>query len=195
MKKITKTLLCLSSVCLLAGCAKEVTADEAKAAVKKANERTPDISTVYTGVKLTTKVDTLKGTGTFGSTLKSQYEKIYGVEGTETSVELKFTTSASEIAEYRVNESLIDGLLSDLDDAMEGSNSYVKFYLDGDALSINVSIATSFAVGESALIMYSDVEYKTNADMTLSGASTHIYFNSESDSFDYKISITTEWMK
>ena len=37
MKKITKTLLCLSSVCLLAGCAREVTADEAKAAVKKAN--------------------------------------------------------------------------------------------------------------------------------------------------------------
>ena len=195
MKKITKTLLCLSSVCLLAGCAKEVTADEAKAAIKKANEKTPDISAVYTGVKLTTKVETLQGTGTFGTTMKGQYESIYGVEGTETSVELKFTTSASEIAEYRVNESLIDGLLSDLDDAMEGSNSYVKFYLDGDALSINVSIATSFAVGESALIMYSDVEYKTNADMTLSGASTHIYFNSESDSFDYKISISTEWMK
>ena len=77
MKKITKTLLCLSSVCLLAGCAKEVTADEAKAAVKKANEKTPDISTVYTGVKVKSKVETLQGTGTFGSTLKSQYEKIY----------------------------------------------------------------------------------------------------------------------
>ena len=195
MKKITKTLLCLSSICLLAGCAKEVTADEAKAAVRKANEKTPDISTVYTGVKLTTKVDTLKGTGTFGSTLKSQYEKIYGVEGTETSLELTFTTNASEIAIYRLSEDLIDEMLAELKTPDVGLDSYAKFYLDGDALSINVSIATSFAVGESALTMYSDVEYKTNADMTLSGASTHIYFNSESDSFDYKISISTEWMK
>ena len=195
MKKITKTLLCLSSVCLLAGCAKEVTADEAKAAIKKANEKTPDISTVYTGVKLTTKVDTLKGTGTFGSTLKSQYEKIYGVEGTENSVELTFTTSASEIAEYRVNESLIDGLLSDLDDAMEGSNSYVKFYLDGDKLSIKSSVAASMSTGTTSLTMYTEVEYKTNVDMTLAGMSSHMYFNTESDSFELKYVISVEWKK
>ena len=195
MKKITKTLLCLSSVCLLAGCAREVTADEAKAAVKKANEKTPDISTVYTGVKVTSKVETLQGTGTFGSTLKSQYEKIYGVEGTETSVELKFTTSASEIAEYRVNESLIDGLLSDLDDAMEGSNSYVKFYLDGDALLVKTSLATSISAGGSSLTLYYEGEYKTNADMTLASSSTHVHFNSDSDSFELKYVISAEWMK
>ena len=195
MKKITKTLLCLSSVCLLAGCAKEVTADEAKAAVKKANERTPDISTVYTGVKLTTKVETLQGTGTFGTTMKGQYESIYGVEGTETSVELKFTTSASEIAEYRVNESLIDGLLSDLDDAMEGSNSYVKFYLDGDALLVKTSLATSISAGGSSLTLYYEGEYKTNVDMTLASSSTHVHFNSDSDSFELKYVISAEWMK
>ena len=195
MKKITKTLLCLSSVCLLAGCAREVTADEAKAAIKKANEKTPDISTVYTGVKVTSKVETLQGTGTFGSTLKSQYEKIYGVEGTETSVELKFTTSASEIAEYRVNESLIDGLLSDLDDAMEGSNSYVKFYLDGDALLVKTSLATSISAGGSSLTLYYEGEYKTNADMTLASSSTHVHFNSDSDSFELKYVISAEWMK
>ena len=195
MKKITKTLLCLSSVCLLAGCAREVTADEAKAAIKKANEKTPDISTVYTGVKVTSKVETLQGTGTFGSTLKSQYEKIYGVEGTETSVELKFTTSASEIAEYRVNESLIDGLLSDLDDAMEGSNSYVKFYLDGDALSVKTSLATSISAGGSSLTLYYEGEYKTNVDMTLASSSTHVHFNSDSDSFELKYVISAEWMK
>ena len=195
MKKITKTLLCLSSVCLLAGCAREVTADEAKAAVKKANERTPDISTVYTGVKLTTKVDTLKGTGTFGSTLKSQYEKIYGVEGTETSLELTFTTNASEIAEYRVSESAIDDMLSDLDDADEGSNSYVKFYLDGDALSVKTSLATSISAGESSLTLYYEGEYKTNVDMTLASSSTHVHFNSNSDSFELKYVISAEWMK
>ena len=195
MKKITKTLLCLSSVCLLAGCAREVTADEAKAAVKKANERTPDISTVYTGVKLTTKVDTLKGTGTFGSTLKSQYEKIYGVEGTETSLELTFTTNASEIAEYRVSESAIDDMLSDLDDAMEGSNSYVKFYLDGDALSVKTSLATSISAGGSSLTLYYEGEYKTNVDMTLASTSTHVHFNSDSDSFELKYVISAEWMK
>ena len=195
MKKITKTLLCLSSVCLLAGCAKEVPADEAKAAVKKANEKTPDISTVYTGVKITSKVVTLTGSGTFGSAMKASAEGTFGVEGSETSVEYTFATSASEIAEYRVDEAFFDKTVTELENAGKGSNSYVKFYLDGDALSINVSIATSFAVGESALIMYSDVEYKTNADMTLSGASTHIYFNSESDSFDYKISMSAEWMK
>ena len=195
MKKITKTLLCLSSVCLLAGCAREVTADEAKAAVKKANERTPDISTVYTGVKLTTKVDTLKGTGTFGSTLKSQYEKIYGVEGTETSLELTFTTNASEIAEYRVSESAIDDMLSDLDDADEGSNSYVKFYLDGDALSVKTSLATSISAGDSSLTIYYEGEYKTNVDMTLASTSTHVHFNSDSDSFELKYVISAEWMK
>ena len=86
MKKITKTLLCLSSVCLLAGCAREVTADEAKAAIKKANEKTPDISTVYTGVKITSKVETLQGSGTFGEAMKASVEKMYGVEGTENSV-------------------------------------------------------------------------------------------------------------
>ena len=195
MKKITKTLLCLSSVCLLAGCAREVTADEAKAAVKKANERTPDISTVYTGVKLTTKVDTLKGTGTFGSTLKSQYEKIYGVEGTETSLELTFTTNASEIAEYRVSESAIDDMLSDLDDADEGSNSYVKFYLDGDALSVKTSLATSISAGGSSLTLYYEGEYKTNVDMTLASTSTYVHFNSDSDSFELKYVISAEWMK
>ena len=195
MKKITKTLLCLSSVCLLAGCAREVTADEAKAAVKKANERTPDISTVYTGVKLTTKVDTLKGTGTFGSTLKSQYEKIYGVEGTETSLELTFTTNASEIAEYRVSESAIDDMLSDLDDADEGSNSYVKFYLDGDALSIKTSLVSSVSAGGSSLTIYYEGEYKTNVDMTLASSSTHVHFNSNSDSFELKYVISAEWMK
>ena len=195
MKKITKTLLCLSSVCLLAGCAKEVTADEAKAAVKKANERTPDISTVYTGVKLTTKVDTLKGTGTFGSTLKSQYEKIYGVEGTETSLELTFTTNASEIAEYRVSESAIDDMLSELDDADEGSNSYVKFYLDGDALSIKTSLVASVSAGDSSLTIYYEGEYKTNVDMTLASTSTHVHFNSDSDSFELKYVISAEWMK
>ena len=195
MKKITKTLLCLSSICLLAGCAKEVTADEAKAAVKKANERTPDISAVYTGVKLTTKVDTLKGTGKFGSTLMSQYEKIYGVEGTETSLELTFTTNASEIAEYRVSESAIDEILSELKEADVGSDSYVKFYLDGDALSIKSSLTTSFSVGGSSLTLYYESEYKTNADMTLAGSSTHAHFNSDSDSFDFKTSISAEWMK
>ena len=195
MKKITKTLLCLSSVCLLAGCAREVTADEAKAAVKKANERTPDISTVYTGVKLTTKVDTLKGTGTFGSTLKSQYEKIYGVEGTETSLELTFTTNASEIAEYRVSESAIDDMLSDLDDADEGSNSYVKFYLDGDALSIKSSLVSSVSAGGSSLTIYYEGEYKTNVDMTLASTSTYVHFNSDSDSFELKYVISAEWMK
>ena len=195
MKKITKTLLCLSSVCLLAGCAREVTADEAKAAVKKANERTPDISTVYTGVKLTTKVDTLKGTGTFGSTLKSQYEKIYGVEGTETSLELTFTTNASEIAEYRVSESAIDDMLSDLDDADEGSNSYVKFYLDGDALSIKTSLVSSVSAGGSSLTIYYEGEYKTNVDMTLASTSTYVHFNSDSDSFELKYVISAEWMK
>ena len=195
MKKITKTLLCLSSVCLLAGCAREVTADEAKAAVKKANERTPDISTVYTGVKLTTKVDTLKGTGTFGSTLKSQYEKIYGVEGTETSLELTFTTNAREIAEYRVSESAIDDMLSDLDDADEGSNSYVKFYLDGDALSIKTSLVASVSAGDSSLTIYYEGEYKTNVDMTLASTSTHVHFNSDSDSFELKYVISAEWMK
>ena len=195
MKKITKTLLCLSSVCLLAGCAREVTADEAKAAVKKANERTPDISTVYTGVKLTTKVDTLKGTGTFGSTLKSQYEKIYGVEGTETSLELTFTTNASEIAEYRVSESAIDDMLSDLDDADEGSNSYVKFYLDGDALSIKSSFSSSLSTGTASLTMYTEVEYKMNADMTLDSMSSRMYFNGSSDSFELKYVISAEWKK
>ena len=195
MKKITKTLLCLSSVCLLAGCAREVTADEAKAAVKKANERTPDISTVYTGVKLTTKVDTLKGTGTFGSTLKSQYEKIYGVEGTETSLELTFTTNASEIAEYRVSESAIDDMLSDLDDADEGSNSYVKFYLDGDALSIKSSFSSSLSTGTASLTIYYECEYKTNVDMTLASTSTYVHFNSDSDSFELKYVISAEWMK
>ena len=195
MKKITKTLLCLSSVCLLAGCAREVTADEAKAAVKKANERTPDISTVYTGVKLTTKVDTLKGTGTFGSTLKSQYEKIYGVEGTETSLELTFTTNASEIAEYRVSESAIDDMLSELDDADEGSNSYVKFYLDGDALSIKTSLVASVSAGDSSLTMYTEVEYKMNADMTLDSMSSRMYFNGSSDSFELKYVISAEWKK
>ena len=195
MKKITKTLLCLSSVCLLAGCAREVTADEAQAAVKKANERTPDISTVYTGVKLTTKVDTLKGTGTFGSTLKSQYEKMYGVEGTETSLELTFTTNASEIAEYRVSESAIDDMLSDLDDADEGSNSYVKFYLDGDALSVKTSLATSISAGGSSLTLYYEGEYKTNVDMTLASSSTHVHLNSNFDSFELKYVISGVWMK
>ena len=192
MKKITKTLLCLSSICLLAGCAREVTADEAKAAVKKASEKTPDISTVYTGVKITSKVETLQGTGTFGSTLKSQYEKIYGVEGTENSVELTFTTSASEIASYRVDVDAIDYILSEI----EGKNdSYVKFYLDGDVLSIKSSIAESRSTGTTTLTMYTDVEYKINADMTLADMSTHIYINSESDSFDLKTSISAEWMK
>ena len=195
MKKITKTLLCLSSVCLLAGCAKEVTADEAKAAIKKANEKTPDISTVYTGVKVTSKVETLKGTGTFGSTLKSQYEKIYGVEGTETSLELTFTTNASEIAEYRVSESAIDDMLSDLDDADEGSNSYVKFYLDGDALLVKTSLATSISAGGSSLTIYYEGEYKTNVDMTLASTSTYVHFNSDSDSFELKYVISAEWMK
>ena len=195
MKKITKTLLCLSSICLLAGCAREVTADEAKAAIKKANEKTPDISTVYTGVKLTTKVDTLKGTGTFGSTLKSQYEKIYGVEGTETSLELTFTTNASEIAEYRVSESAIDDMLSDLDDADEGSNSYVKFYLDGDALSIKSSFSSSLSSGATSLTMYTEVEYKMNVDMTLDSMSSHMYFNGSSDSFELKYVISAEWKK
>ena len=195
MKKITKTLLCLSSICLLAGCAKEVTADEAKAAIKKANEKTPDISTVYTGVKVTSKVETLQGTGTFGAAMKASAEKMYGVEGTENSVELTFTTSASEIAEYRVNESLIDGLLSDLDDAMEGSNSYVKFYLDGDALSVKTSLATSISAGESSLTLYYEGEYKTNVDMTLASSSTHVHFNSDSDSFELKYVISVEWKK
>ena len=195
MKKITKTLLCLSSVCLLAGCAREVTADEAKAAIKKANEKTPDISTVYTGVKVTSKVETLQGTGTFGAAMKASAEKMYGVEGTENSVELTFTTSASEIAEYRVNESLIDGLLSDLDDAMEGSNSYVKFYLDGDALSVKTSLATSISAGGSSLTLYYEGEYKTNVDMTLASSSTHVHFNSNSDSFELKYVISAEWMK
>ena len=196
MKKITKTLLCLSSVCLLAGCAKEVTADEAKAAVKKANEKTPDISAVYTGVKLTTKVETLQGTGTVGTAMKQQYTKMHGVEGTEKTIELKFNTSlAYEISSYRLNEAVIDEMLSELEDADEGSNSYVKFYLDGDALSIKSSIAASMSVGGSSLTIYSEIEYKTNADMTLAKGSTHIYFNCETDSLDYKVSMSTEWMK
>ena len=195
MKKITKTLLCLSSICLLAGCAKEVTADEAKAAVRKANERTPDISTVYTGVKVTSKVETLKGTGTFGSAMQTTYENINGVEGTETTLELTFTTNASEIAEYRVSESAIDEILSELKEADVGSDSYVKFYLDGDALSIKSSLTTSFSVGGSSLTLYYESEYKTNADMTLAGSSTHAHFNSDSDSFDFKTSISAEWMK
>ena len=195
MKKITKTLLCLSSVCLLAGCAREVTADEAKAAVKKANEKTPDISTVYTGVKVTSKVETLQGTGTFGAAMKASAEKMYGVEGTENSVELTFTTNASEIAEYRVSESAIDDMLSDLDDADEGSNSYVKFYLDGDALSVKTSLATSISAGGSSLTLYYEGEYKTNVDMTLASSSTHVHFNSNSDSFELKYVISAEWMK
>ena len=195
MKKITKTLLCLSSVCLLAGCAREVTADEAKAAVKKANEKTPDISTVYTGVKVTSKVETLQGTGTFGEAMKASVEKMYGVEGTENSVELTFTTSASEIADYRVDVDQNDHLLSDLDDAMEGSNSYVKFYLDGDALLVKTSLATSISAGGSSLTLYYEGEYKTNADMTLASSSTHVHFNSDSDSFELKYVISAEWMK
>ena len=192
MKKITKTLLCLSSVCLLAGCAREVTADEAKAAVKKAYERTPDISTVYTGVKLTTRVETLQGTGTFGEAMKASVEKMYGVEGTENSVELTFTTSANEIASYRVDADAIDYILAEI----EGQNdSYVKFYLDGDALSIKSSIAESRSTGTTTLTMYTDVEYKINADMTLADMSTHIYINSESDTFDLKTSISVEWKK
>ena len=195
MKKITKTLLCLSSVCLLAGCAREVTADEAKAAIKKANEKTPDISTVYTGVKVTSKVETLQGTGTFGEAMKASAEKMYGVEGTENSVELTFTTSASEIADYRVDEGMIDHMLSELKGAAEDSNSYVKFYLDGDELSIKSSIAASMSTGKASLTMYTEVEYKTNVDMTLAGMSSHMYFNTESDSFELKYVISVEWKK
>ncbi|MCI6330306.1 MAG: hypothetical protein MR775_05735 [Erysipelotrichaceae bacterium] len=192
MKKITKTLLCLSSVCLLAGCAREVTADEAKAAIKKANEKTPDISTVYTGVKLTFKVETLQGTGTFGEAMKASAEKMYGVEGTETSVEYTFATSASEIAEYRMDEGSIDYMVSNV----EGKNdSYVKFYLDGDALSIKSSIAASRSTGTTTLTMYTDVEYKINADMTLASMSSRMYFNAESESLDFKYVISAEWMK
>ena len=192
MKKITKTLLCLSSVCLLAGCAREVTADEAKAAVKKANEKTPDISTVYTGVKVTSKVETLQGTGTFGAAMKASAEKMYGVEGTENSVELTFTTSASEIADYRVDVDQIDHLLSEVEGK---NNSYVKFYLDGDKLSIKSSVAASMSTGTASLTMYTEVEYKTNVDMTLAGMSSHMYFNTESDSFELKYVISVEWMK
>ena len=195
MKKITKTLLCLSSVCLLAGCAKEVTADEAKAAIKKANEKTPDISTVYTGVKVTSKVETLQGTGTFGAAMKASAEKMYGVEGTENSVELTFTTSASEIAEYRVDEAFFDKTVTELENAGKGSNSYVKFYLDGDALSIKSSFSSSLSTGTASLTMYTEVEYKTNVDMTLAGMSSHMYFNTESDSFELKYVISVEWMK
>ena len=153
MKKITKTLLCLSSVCLLAGCAREVTADEAKAAVKKANEKTPDISTVYTGVKITSKVVTLTGSGTFGSAMKASAEGTFGVEGSETSVEYTFATSASEIAEYRVDEAFFDKTVTELENAGKGSNSYVKFYLDGDALSIKSSFSSSLSTGTASLTM------------------------------------------
>ena len=192
MKKITKTLLCLSSVCLLAGCAREVTADEAKAAIKKANEKTPDISTVYTGVKVTSKVETLQGTGTFGAAMKASAEKMYGVEGTENSVELTFTTSASEIADYRVDVDQIDHLLSEVEGK---NNSYVKFYLDGDALSVKTSLATSISAGGSSLTLYYEGEYKTNVDMTLASSSTHVHFNSDSDSFELKYVISAEWKK
>ena len=195
MKKITKTLLCLSSVCLLAGCAREVTADEAKAAVKKANEKTPDISTVYTGVKITSKVETLQGTGTFGAAMKASAEGTFGVEGSETSVEYTFATSASEIAEYRVDEAFFDKTVTELENAGKGSNSYVKFYLDGDALSVKTSLATSISAGGSSLTLYYEGEYKTNVDMTLASSSTHVHFNSNSDSFELKYVISAEWMK
>ena len=195
MKKITKTLLCLSSICLLAGCAKEVTADEAKAAVRKANERTPDISTIYTGVKVTSKVETLKGTGTFGSAMQTTYENINGVEGTETTLELTFTTNASEIAIYRLSEDLIDEMLAELKTPDVGLDSYAKFYLDGDALSVKTSLATSISAGGSSLTLYYEGEYKTNVDMTLASSSTHVHFNSNSDSFELKYVISAEWMK
>ena len=195
MKKITKTLLCLSSVCLLAGCAREVTADEAKAAIKKANEKTPDISTVYTGVKVTSKVETLQGTGTFGAAMKASAEKMYGVEGTENSVELTFTTSASEIADYRVDEASFDKTVTELENAGKGSNSYVKFYLDGDALSIKSSFSSSLSSGATSLTMYTEVEYKMNVDMTLDSMSSHMYFNGSSDSFELKYVISAEWKK
>ena len=195
MKKITKTLLCLSSVCLLAGCAREVTADEAKAAVKKANERTPDISTVYTGVKVTSKVETLQGTGTFGAAMKASAEGTFGVEGTENSVEYTFATSASEIAEYRVDEAFFDKTVTELENAGKGSNSYVKFYLDGDALSIKSSFSSSLSTGTASLTMYTEVEYKMNADMTLDSMSSRMYFNGSSDSFELKYVISAEWKK
>ena len=195
MKKITKTLLCLSSVCLLAGCAKEVTADEAKAAVKKANEKTPDISTVYTGVKITSKVETLTGSGTFGTAMKASAEEAFGVEGSETSVEYTFATSASEIAEYRVDEAFFDKTVTELENAGKGSNSYVKFYLDGDALSIKSSFSSSLSTGTASLTMYTEVEYKMNADMTLDSMSSRMYFNGESDSFELKYVISAEWKK
>ena len=86
-------------------------------------------------------------------------------------------------------------MLSDLDDAMEGSNSYVKFYLDGDALSVKTSLATSISAGGSSLTLYYEGEYKTNADMTLASSSTHVHFNSDSDSFELKYVISAEWMK
>ena len=194
MKKITKTLLCLSSVCLLAGCSKEVTADEAKAAVKKANEKTPDISTVYTGVKITSKVETLTGSGTFGTAMKASAEEAFGVEGSETSVEYTFATSASEIAEYRVDEAFFNKIVSELESAGKGSNSYVKFYLDGDALSIKSSFSSSLSTG-TTLTMYTEVEYKMNVDMTLDSMSSHMYFNGESDSFELKYVISAEWKK
>ena len=195
MKKITKTLLCLSSVCLLAGCAKEVTADEAKAAIKKANEKTPDISTVYTGVKVTSKVETLQGTGTFGAAMKASAEGTFGVEGTENSVEYTFATSASEIAEYRVDEAFFDKTVTELENAGKGSNSYVKFYLDGDALSIKSSFSSSLSTGTASLTMYTEVEYKMNADMTLDSMSSRMYFNGSSDSFELKYVISAEWKK
>ena len=195
MKKITKTLLCLSSVCLLAGCAKEVTADEAKAAVKKANEKTPDISTVYTGVKITSKVETLTGSGTFGAAMKASAEGTFGVEGSETSVEYTFATSASEIAEYRVDEAFFDKTVTELENAGKGSNSYVKFYLDGDALSIKSSFSSSLSTGTASLTMYTEVEYKMNADMTLDSMSSRMYFNGSSNSFELKYVISAEWKK
>ena len=114
------------------------------------------------------------------------------VEGTENSVELTFTTSANEIASYRVDVDAIDYILAEIEDQ---NDSYVKFYLDGDALSIKSSIAESRSTGTTTLTMYTDVEYKINADMTLADMSTHIYINSESDTFDLKTSISVEWKK
>ena len=180
---------------MLAGCAKEVTADEAKAAIKKANEKTPDISTVYTGVKITSKVETLTGSGTFGAAMKASAEEAFGVEGSETSVEYTFATSASEIAEYRVDEAFFDKTVTELENAGKGSNSYVKFYLDGDALSIKSSFSSSLSTGTASLTMYTEVEYKMNADMTLDSMSSRMYFNGSSDSFELKYVISAEWKK
>ena len=86
-------------------------------------------------------------------------------------------------------------MLSELDDADEGSNSYVKFYLDGDALSIKTSLVASVSAGDSSLTIYYEGEYKTNVDMTLASTSTHVHFNSDSDSFELKYVISAEWMK